>query len=133
MPDLFFYRDPEAEEVKAEEEKAAGVEEVGAAAVEAGTLSGQVRLPKIIVILNILTYIRVTGKLLVVALLSLVLNPPSGLPELTVLKTGLHHLPQLLRVPLESGALLRPLNNGKCRFYGGHVGASYYGKVWFAI
>lgn len=41
MPDLFFYRDPEAEEVKAEEEKAAGVDEVGAAAVEAGTLQGQ--------------------------------------------------------------------------------------------
>lgn len=41
MPDLFFYRDPEAEDVKAEEEKAAGVDEVGAAAVEAGTLAGQ--------------------------------------------------------------------------------------------
>ncbi|GAP93131.1 putative 40S ribosomal protein S0 [Rosellinia necatrix] len=41
MVDLYFYRDPEAEaEEKVEEEKIPGAEEVGAAAIEAGTFAG---------------------------------------------------------------------------------------------
>ncbi|KAI1764872.1 ribosomal protein S2 [Hypoxylon sp. FL1150] len=41
MVDLYFYRDPEAEaEEKVEEEKVPGVEEVGPAAIEAGTFAG---------------------------------------------------------------------------------------------
>ncbi|KAI1126847.1 ribosomal protein S2 [Nemania abortiva] len=40
MVDLYFYRDPEAEaEEKVEEEKVPGVEEVGAAAIDAGTFN----------------------------------------------------------------------------------------------
>lgn len=39
MPDLFFYRDPEAEEAKAEEEGKT-VEDVGAAAIDAGNMAG---------------------------------------------------------------------------------------------
>ena len=43
MVDLYFYRDPEAEETKEvpEEEKAPGVEDVGAAAIEAGFVGNQ--------------------------------------------------------------------------------------------
>ena len=43
MVDLYFYRDPEAEETKetVEEEKAPGVEEVGPAAIEAGFMGNQ--------------------------------------------------------------------------------------------
>ncbi|KAI1328545.1 ribosome-associated protein (Rap-1) [Xylariaceae sp. FL0255] len=41
MVDLYFYRDPEAEaEEKVEEEKVAGADEVGPAAIEAGTFAG---------------------------------------------------------------------------------------------
>ncbi|KAI0973035.1 ribosome-associated protein (Rap-1) [Xylaria arbuscula] len=41
MVDLYFYRDPEAEaEEKVEEEKVPGAEEVGPAAIEAGTFTG---------------------------------------------------------------------------------------------
>ena len=36
MPDLYFYRDPEAELEAKEEEEAKGVDEVGAAAVDQG-------------------------------------------------------------------------------------------------
>ncbi|KAI1156557.1 ribosome-associated protein (Rap-1) [Nemania diffusa] len=41
MVDLYFYRDPEAEaEEKVEEEKVPGADEVGAAAIDAGTFAG---------------------------------------------------------------------------------------------
>jgi small subunit ribosomal protein SAe len=41
MPDLYFYRDPEAEaEEKVEEEKLPGVEEEGVAAIESGFAQG---------------------------------------------------------------------------------------------